>query len=73
MQTLCRGMFCHTNFSAYIMVIMLAELEHIDLTPNTTFFFLHLQILALKKYCGICLKSLQHKYGGRWVRQSVDV
>jgi hypothetical protein len=39
LQTLCRGMFCHTNFSAYIMVIMLAELEHIDLTPNTTFFF----------------------------------
>lgn len=25
------------------------------------------RILALKKYCGICLKNLQHKYGGRRV------
>jgi hypothetical protein len=53
------------------MVIMLAELEHVDLTPNTIL-FLHLQILALKKYCGICLKNLQHKYGGRRVIQYVD-
>ncbi|PWZ10689.1 Histone-lysine N-methyltransferase ATX4 [Zea mays] len=27
------------------------------------------RILALKKYCGICLKNLQHKYGGRRVIQ----
>lgn len=71
LQTLCQGMFCRTNFNAYIMVIMLAELEHVDLTPNTIL-FLHLQILALKKYCGICLKNLQHKYGGRRVIQYVD-
>lgn len=38
MQTLCQGMFCRTNFNAYIMVIMLAELEHVDLTPNTFVF-----------------------------------
>ncbi|OEL28402.1 Histone-lysine N-methyltransferase ATX4 [Dichanthelium oligosanthes] len=25
------------------------------------------RILKSKKYCGICLKSSQHKYGGRWV------
>ncbi|RLM94087.1 hypothetical protein C2845_PM08G20760 [Panicum miliaceum] len=30
-------------------------------------------ILRSKKYCGICLKSLQHKCGGRWLQMLMSI